>query len=231
MKNGHFPSVSLRRHPVQLVILISFFFSPASDAGFLRFVRGSLTPRCFFVLFPAVFRGFSFFFSPASDAGFLPPLWRGRVFPFTVQSRDHLATITDIYVPSFSYVLFPRYSAVFFLLFAGLSLPGYLLGSCVRMASGHPAPHCPVSGTFAAGVLLSSPRCPVRASFASGFVLRLLAPHCMRVSLSPISYLLSSLGVLCARVPRARCPSSYVHSPALNAGFYFVHCAGCHPAF
>ena len=62
---GHFSSVSLRRRPIQLVILISFFFSPASDAGFL------------------------------------PPLWRGRVFPFTVQSRDHLATITDIYVPSF----------------------------------------------------------------------------------------------------------------------------------
>ena len=70
---GHFPSVSLRRRPIQLVILIPFFFSPASDAGFLRFVRGSLTPRCFFVLFPAVFRGFSFFFSPASDAGVLPP--------------------------------------------------------------------------------------------------------------------------------------------------------------
>ena len=55
---GHFPSVSLRRRPIQFVILISFFFSPASDAGFLRFVRGSLAPRCFFVLFPAVFRGF-----------------------------------------------------------------------------------------------------------------------------------------------------------------------------
>ena len=49
---------------------VSFFFSPASDAGFLRFVRGSLAPRCFFVLFPAVFRVVSFFFSPASDAGF-----------------------------------------------------------------------------------------------------------------------------------------------------------------
>ncbi len=86
----------------------------------------------------------------------------------------------------------PRYSAVFFLLFPGLSLSGYLLGSCVRMASGHPSPRCPVSGTFAAGVLLSSPRCPVRASCASAFVLRSLAPHFMRVSLSPISYLLSS---------------------------------------
>ena len=36
----------------------SYVYSPASDAGFLRFVRGSLAPRCFFVLFPAVFRGF-----------------------------------------------------------------------------------------------------------------------------------------------------------------------------
>ena len=181
---GHFPSVSLRRRPIQLVILIPFFFSPASDAGFLRFVRGSLAPRCFFVLFPAVFRGFlssfprhrmpaflcsvplpvsrplflfcrmlsglfvclfpgiecqlssfcsrvfnpalficsvprgiprfPFFFSPASDAGVLPPLWRGRVFPFTVQSRDHLATITDIYVPSFPYVHSPAFNAGFY---------------------------------------------------------------------------------------------------------------------
>ena len=56
---------------------------------------------------------FSFFFSPASGAGVLPPLWRGRVFPFTVQSRDHLATITDIYVPSFSYVHSPALNAGF----------------------------------------------------------------------------------------------------------------------
>ena len=109
---GHFPSVSLRRRPVQLVILISFFFSPASDAGFLCFVRGSLAPRLFFVLCPSLYLGpcfysagcypaFSYVFSPASDAGVLPPLWRGKVLPFTVQSRDHLATITDIYVPSF----------------------------------------------------------------------------------------------------------------------------------
>ena len=75
---GHFPSVSLRRRPVQLVILISFFFSPASDAGVL------------------------------------PPLWRGRVLPFTVQSRDHLATITDIYVPSFPYVHSPALNAGFY---------------------------------------------------------------------------------------------------------------------
>ena len=109
---GHFPSVSLSRHPVQLVILIPFFFSPASDAGVLRFVRGSLAPRLFFVLCPSLYLGpcfysagcypaFSYVFSPASDAGVLPPLWRGKVLPFTVQSRDHLATITDIYVPSF----------------------------------------------------------------------------------------------------------------------------------
>ena len=37
VKNGHFSSVSLSRQPVQLVILISFFFSPASDAGFSLF--------------------------------------------------------------------------------------------------------------------------------------------------------------------------------------------------
>ena len=92
----------------------SYVYSPALNAGFLRFVRGSLAPRCFFVLFPAVFRGFSFFFSPASDAGVLPPLWRGRVLPFTVQSRDHLATITDIYVPSFPYVHSPALNAGFY---------------------------------------------------------------------------------------------------------------------
>ena len=36
----------------------SYVYSPALNAGVLRFVRGSLAPRCFFVLFPAVFRGF-----------------------------------------------------------------------------------------------------------------------------------------------------------------------------
>ena len=101
----------------------------------------------------------------------------------------------------------PRYSAVFFLLFAGFSLYGYLLGSCVRMASGHPSPRCPVSGTFAAGVLLSSPRCPVRASFASAF----------------------SFFVCPSR--RMSSGFSFFFSPALNAGLPFVHCAGCYSAF
>ena len=41
------------------------------------------------------------------------PLWRGKVLPFTVQSRDHLATITDIYVPSFPYVHSPAFNAGF----------------------------------------------------------------------------------------------------------------------
>ena len=90
----------------------SYVFSPALNAGVLCFVRGSLAPRLFFVLCPSLYLGpcfysagcypaFSYVFSPASDAGVLPPLWRGKVLPFTVQSRDHLATITDIYVPSF----------------------------------------------------------------------------------------------------------------------------------
>ena len=121
---GHFPPVSLSRHPVQLVILIPFFFSPASDAGVLRFVRESLAPRLFFVLCPSLYLGpcfysagcypaFSYVYSPALNAGVLPPLWRGRVLPFTVQSRDHLATITDIYVPSFSYIHSPALNAGF----------------------------------------------------------------------------------------------------------------------
>ena len=81
--------------------------------------------RLFFVLCPSLYLGpcfysagcypaFSYVFSPASDAGVLPPLWRGRVLPFTVQSRDHLATITDIYVPSFSYVHSPALNAGFY---------------------------------------------------------------------------------------------------------------------
>ena len=92
----------------------------------------------------------------------------------------------------------PRYSAVFFLLFVGLSLSGYLLGSCVRMASGHPAPQCPVSGTFAAGVLLSSPRCPVRASFASAF------PFFFR----PLCRMLSGFPFLCP-FPGIKCRLSF----------------------
>ena len=98
----------------------------------------------YFVLFPAVFRGF----------------------------------LSSVPRPICRFVLFcfPRYSAVFFLLFSG-----YLLGSCVRMASGHPAPHCPVSAVFRGLSCSLAPQCPVSASSASGFVLRSLAPHCMRV--------------------------------------------------
>ena len=48
----------------------------------------------YFVLFSAVFRGFVYHL-------------------FTVQSRDHLATITDIYVPSFPYVHSPAFNAGF----------------------------------------------------------------------------------------------------------------------
>ena len=122
---GHFPSVSLRRRPIQLVILIPFFFSPASDAGLFVCLFPGIECRLFFVLCPSLYLGpcfysagcypaFSYVFSPASDAGVLPPLWRGKVLPFTVQSRDHLATITDIYVPSFSYVHSPALNAGFY---------------------------------------------------------------------------------------------------------------------
>ena len=121
---GYFSSVSLSRHPVQLVILIPFFFSPALNAGL------------FFVLCPSLYLGpcfysagcypaFSYVFSPASDAGVLPPLWRGRVFPFTVQSRDHLATITDIYVPSFPYVHSPALNAGFYFVHCAGCYPAF----------------------------------------------------------------------------------------------------------
>ena len=104
MKNGHFSSVSLSRRPV-------LSCSPRYSACFFLLFPG-IGCRLFFVLCPSLYLGpcfysagcypaFSYIFSPASDAGVLPPLWRGKVFPFTVQSRDHLATITDIYVPSF----------------------------------------------------------------------------------------------------------------------------------
>ena len=98
-------------------------YSPRYSAGFFLLFPG-IGCRLFFVLCPSLYLGpcfysagcypaFSYVFSPASDAGVLPPLWRGRVFPFTVHSRDHLATITDIYVPSFSYVHSPALNAGF----------------------------------------------------------------------------------------------------------------------
>ena len=90
---------------------VSLFCSPRYSAVFFLLFPG-IGCRLFFVLCPSLYLGpcfysagcypaFSYVFSPASGAGVLPPLWRGRVLPFTVQSRDHLATITDIYVPSF----------------------------------------------------------------------------------------------------------------------------------
>ena len=84
---------------------------PACNTHFFLLFPG-IGCRLFFVLCPSLYLGpcfysagcypaFSYVYSPALNAGVLPPLWRGRVLPFTVQSRDHLATITDIYVPSF----------------------------------------------------------------------------------------------------------------------------------
>ena len=108
-------------------------------AFFIRLAQPSSRTACnthFFLLFPGIgcrlffvlclslylgpcfysagcYPAFSYVFSPASGAGVLPPLWRGKVLPFTVQSRDHLATITDIYVPSFPYVHSPALNAGF----------------------------------------------------------------------------------------------------------------------
>ena len=100
-----------------------------------------------------------------------------------------------------SFALRTSASRLFFVLFAGLSLSGYLLGSCVRMASGHPAPHCPVS---ASSYLATLERFFRERVLPSSFV------HC--AGCYPASL-------------------SYVHSPALNAGFQFVHCAVGEVAF
>ena len=134
--------------------------------------------------------------------------------PIPRPSRDHYGHLRPVFfvcsvprgIPRFVLSFSPRYSVVFFLLFPGLSLSGYLLGSCVRMASGHPAPHCPVSGTFAAGVLLSAPRCPVRASSAS------------------------ALPFFVCPFPGIECRLSFRPFRRMLFGFHFVHCAGCHPA-
>ena len=94
-----------------LLMVIILSCSPRYSAGFFLLFPG-IGCRLFFVLCPSLYLGpcfysagcypaFSYVYSPASDAGVLPPLWRSRGLPFTVQSRDHLATITDIYVPSF----------------------------------------------------------------------------------------------------------------------------------
>ena len=74
---------------------------PGIGCRLSSFCSRVFSPALFLCPVPRGIPRFPFFFSPASGAGVLPPLWRGKVFPFTVQSRDHLATITDIYVPSF----------------------------------------------------------------------------------------------------------------------------------
>ena len=57
----------------------------------------------------------------------------------------------------------------------------------------------------------------------------------MRVSLSPISYLLpcrgGRVGLSYVHSPALNAGFSFFFSPALNAGLPFVHCAGCYPAF
>ena len=97
-----------------------------------------------------------------------PPL---RMAIFFIFVRDTIPDIIVIFaIFFFSFLLIVYYFVLF---------PGYLLGSCVRMASGHPAPHCPVSAVFRGLSCSLAPQCPVSASFASGFLLRSLAPHCM----------------------------------------------------
>ena len=102
------------------------------------------------------------------------------------------------------FVLFPRYSAVCLVLFPGLyvglscsvsrGIPRFSFfcspalnagfSLCIFRASLREplrAPHCPVSAVFRGLSCSLAPQCPVSASFASGFLLRSLAPHCMRV--------------------------------------------------
>ncbi len=52
---------------------------------------------------------------------------------FTVQSRDHLATITDIYVPSFPYVLSPALNAGFHFVHCAME-------NCLDLAIGYGIP-------------------------------------------------------------------------------------------
>ena len=86
------------------------------NAGFLRFVRGSLAPRCFFVLFPAVFRAVSLFCSPRYSAAFF------LLFP-GIGCRLFFVLCPSLYLgpcfysagcyPAFSYVHSPALNAGF----------------------------------------------------------------------------------------------------------------------
>ena len=86
------------------------------NAGFLRFVRGSLAPRCFCVLFPAVFRAVSLFCSPRYSAVFF------LLFP-GIGCRLFFVLCPSLYLgpcfysagcyPAFSYVFSPASDAVF----------------------------------------------------------------------------------------------------------------------
>mgnify|MGYP003502252358 CR=1 FL=1 len=106
---------------------------PGIECRCSSFCSRVFSPALFLCPVPRGIPRFPFFFSPASDAGVLPPLWRGKVLPFTVQSRDHLATITDIYVPSFPYVHSPAFNAGFLRRsFRRLMLSGLLGGRVDR---------------------------------------------------------------------------------------------------
>ena len=104
---GHFPSVSLRRRPVQLVILIPFFFSPASDAGFSLFCA----PPCISApvsILPDAIRPFRMSF----------PRHRMPVFfPLYGEVRSSLLRFNPATI---SWPLRTSTSRPFFVLFAGL---------------------------------------------------------------------------------------------------------------
>ena len=126
----------------------------------------------YFVLFPAVFRGLSC--SPR-------PICRFVLFPRPSLSCFRGIPWFVLFPPPLIF-LCPRYSVVCLVppgLYVGLSCSLRPSLSCVRgipwfvlFCSPAYMSVCPVP--FA-------PQCPVSASFASGFVLRSLAPHCMRV--------------------------------------------------
>ena len=120
---GYFSSVSLSRHPVQLVILIPFFFSPASDAGLFVCLFPGIECRCSSfcsrVFSPALFlcsvpRGIPRFVlscSPRYSAGFflLFPGIGCRLSSFCSRVFSPALFLCSVPrgIPRFSFLFFP----------------------------------------------------------------------------------------------------------------------------